>query len=80
MAHHAGGRASRGWGGRRDYHHGRGRYWGGGVEWGEGHADPLPFLGWGVQTGYLSPPDADRTDSGPGWGESDNEIIYEIKR
>lgn len=58
----------------------RGRYWGGGVEWNEGRV-PLPVLpGWGVQTGFLTPPDADRTDNGPGWGESDNEIIYELKR
>lgn len=57
----------------------RGRYWGGGVTWGEGYDVPEPGpYGYGVLTGmYQYVPDAGRTDSGPAWGESDNETIYE---
>lgn len=60
----------------------RGRYWGGGVEWGEERDTDTPVApqpqGWGVQTGFAEfVPLPERTDSGPAWGESDNETIYE---
>ena len=57
----------------------RGRYWGGGVTWGEDRPAPKaqPY-GYGVQTGVAEyVPGTERTDSGPAWGESDNETLYE---
>lgn len=57
----------------------RGRYWGGGVSWAEDREGLPRPIGWGVQTGYEGYLAPERTDSGPAWGESDIEIIYDLE-
>lgn len=57
----------------------RGRFWGGDVTWGEDRPVPDPPVGWGVQTGYEQYLPADRTDSGPAWGESDLQVLYDME-
>ncbi|WP_288482115.1 phage tail protein [uncultured Deinococcus sp.] len=60
----------------------RGRFWGGDLAWGEGRdeAPAAPQPGWGLQSGFQGVvPYPERSDSGPTWGESDAEVIYELE-
>ncbi|MCD0156003.1 phage tail protein [Deinococcus sp. 6GRE01] len=64
---------------RRLTYYPRARFWGGAADWGEGRDLPIPQVGWGQWTGVQGPQPQDRTDSGPAWGESDADIIYQLE-
>lgn len=57
----------------------RGRYWDGDMTWDEGREAPLPFIGYGIHTGFTPPVTLERTDSGPVWDAAEDTVIYDME-